>query len=361
MNELSESGLRGIHLDYVLWEVTSRCNLSCLHCRADASPAISDEGNLTTNEGEKLIKQLAEGSVNTLVLTGGEPLLRPDIAHLVRYATESGLRVRIQSNGLLLDKPLALELKRSNLMSFGVGLDGDSPSIHDLIRRKTGAFDGAVRAINIAKDAGLECHVEFTLTRLNMDCVEKLLELLVKLKVDTFLGRSAIFAGRSTVSENLFRLNPQIYKTFLTKLARLSREITLPTINSQDPLYRLVCPEYARLCTLAQAENPNRRVLSGCSIGLNMAHIHSNGDVGFCTFLPQLTIGNVRQSHFFSIWMNRISQAKVFVSRQLKGNCGECVNRYFCGGCRARAKALKGDIFGEDPYCWIHKSTSKNI
>ena len=137
---------------YALWEVTQQCNLTCIHCRADASPAKKDKRNIAGKDAEKLIDQLSEIGCPTLALTGGEPLLRKDIVDIVTYANSKKIKTRIQSNAQLLTELLADKLKKAGLFSYGVGLDGSGPAVNDKIRNKSGAFKKAIKAIKILKD-----------------------------------------------------------------------------------------------------------------------------------------------------------------------------------------------------------------
>jgi len=289
-----------IPLRYVLWEVTAGCNLACLHCRASASP--QTRGNeIEGDEAQKLIDSLAKLQVEVLVLTGGEPLLRKDIVWLTDYATNKSIRVRIATNGLLLTKKLCKELKDAGCFSIGIGIDGPTSKIHDKIRRKRNAFRQALRAIELVKETGIDCHVEYTAMRWNMNQVSATIELAANLGVNTFLARSAIFAGRATPNQEAFILTPPEYCKFLKTVAveRYKKQNKI-TINSQDPLYHLVdqllVKKFSQLADITSG-----RVISGCSVGVSMAHINSVGDVGFCTFLP-IKIGNILYRDFIDIW-----------------------------------------------------------
>lgn len=193
-------------LHYALWEVTQKCNLRCIHCRADASPE-KEEGKLIEGrDAFRLIDQLSEMGCPTLAITGGEPLLRKDLVEIVRYATSKNIRTRIQSNAQLLTDDIASRLKEAGLYSYGVGMDGSTPEINDKIRNKSGAFDKAISAIKLLKSKGLKVHIEFTLTRFNLHDLHNTLNLLEKLGVDTFLARAAIFTGRAMANNEAFRL-----------------------------------------------------------------------------------------------------------------------------------------------------------
>lgn len=347
MNDKSEG-----QIHYALWEVTQQCNLNCIHCRADASPMKKDAKSIAGKDAKRLIDNLCEIGCPTLALTGGEPLLRKDIVEIVEYAHSKGIKVRIQSNAQLLTESLADELKAAGLYSYGIGLDGSNSSINDQIRNKQGALDKSIRAIKILKERGIKVHVEFTITKINVNDLGKTLDLLESLNVDTFLARAALFSGRASSASSLFRLTPGEYKTFLEKLRdeRKNRKIIL---NCQDPLYHLVDNEMVeKLSKYGDIYSGN--IITGCTAGINMIHIHTDGNVGVCTFLPDLIIGNIFEKSLADIWAekNSIPGIKKLSCKEYNGRCRTCRDRFICGGCRARALQLNNDLFGHDPYCW---------
>lgn len=343
---------------YALWEVTQQCNLTCIHCRADASPAKKDKRNIAGKDAEKLIDQLSEIGCPTLALTGGEPLLRKDIVDIVTYANSKKIKTRIQSNAQLLTELLADKLKKAGLFSYGVGLDGSGPAVNDKIRNKSGAFKKAIKAIKILKERGIKVHVEFTVTKINLNELKNTLDLLEGLGVDTFLARAALFSGRAVSNNSVFRLTPDEYKKFLEQIngERKNRKIVL---NCQDPLYHLVDQESVDKLK-KYGDIYSGKVITGCTAGINMIHIHADGDIGICTFLPSIILGNVFENSLIDIWNNRYSipEVKRLIQREYDGRCKTCSDRFICGGCRARALELKNNLFDHDPYCW--KYLAKN-
>ncbi len=339
-------------LHYALWEVTQKCNLRCIHCRADASPE-KEEGKLIEGrDAFRLIDQLSEMGCPTLAITGGEPLLRKDLVEIVRYATSKNIRTRIQSNAQLLTDDIASRLKEAGLYSYGVGMDGSTPEINDKIRNKSGAFDKAISAIKLLKSKGLKVHIEFTLTRFNLHDLHNTLNLLEKLGVDTFLARAAIFTGRAMANNEAFRLSKLEYRKFLEEISRERRERKI-TLNCQDPLYHLVDDSITKKLK-NYGDIYSGCVLSGCTAGLNMVHIHSNGNIGICTFLQNIILGNIFEKPLQKIWNERLDVPEVrrLVKREYEGKCKSCSDRYICGGCRARSLCISNNLFGHDPYCW---------
>jgi radical SAM protein with 4Fe4S-binding SPASM domain len=344
-------------LHYALWEVTQRCNLRCIHCRAAASPETPETNLISGNNIARLMKELKDLGCPTLALTGGEPLLRPDIVNIIKEASKQGIKTRIQSNSLLLTDSLAKELKEAGLYSFGVGLDGSRPEISDQIRNLDGAFLKAVDSIKLLKSLGIKVHVEFTVTRLNMGDLAATLNLLESLKVDTFLARAAIFTGRATSKNPIFLLSPGEYKAFLEELSleRRLRKLKM-VINCQDPLYHLA--DETIMNKLKEfGDVYSGKIISGCTAGQNMMHIRCDGKIGICTFLQSIVLGDFYNNSLIDIWNNRLAipEVKDLVNRKYSGFCGSCRDRFICGGCRARALLINNNLLGTDPYCWKYQ------
>ena len=342
------------NLHYALWELTQRCNLCCIHCRAAASPQTLENNLIKGKDIIRLIRELKELGCPTLALTGGEPLLRPDIVEIVKEATKQGIKTRIQSNSLLLTEDLAKQLKDAGLYSFGVGLDGSKPEISDKIRNLDGALQKAINSIKILKKLGIKVHVEFTVTRLNINDLSSTLDMLEGLGVDTFLARAAIFTGRANGENPIFVITPEEYRKFLEELSvqREKRKIKM-VINCQDPLYHLADPKImAKLKEFGDVYSG--KVISGCTAGQDMIHIRCDGKIGICTFLQDIVLGDFYQESLVDIWNNRekIKEVKQLLSREYSGHCGSCCDRFICGGCRARALLVNNDLLAEDPYCW---------
>jgi radical SAM protein with 4Fe4S-binding SPASM domain len=346
--------LKKCSIDYALWEVTSNCNLACLHCRAAATPEIIEKDNIKGEEAKRLLISLANLKTKTLVFTGGEPLLRDDLEDIISYAVSLGIRCRIQSNGLLLTHERAEKFKNIGVFSFGIGLDSPNSNTHDKIRNCKGAFDIAVNAIKIIKDVGLACHVETTLSQFNINDLESMFTFVTSLGVDTFLARSAIFSGRTTTDKSEFVLTKDEYHKTLLKLYELSRQHKNIISGCQDPLYNTLKQNFTDKISQIKSST-SKQILCGCSAGLNMVDIHSSGEIGLCTFLKHIVIGNIKKSSLEDIWERRFENSQEIadcVSRNLKGKCQNCAYRYFCGGCRARALAVNKNILESDPYCW---------
>jgi AdoMet-dependent heme synthase len=338
-------------VDYALWEVTQKCNLKCIHCRADASPDKKEGKLIEGKNARKLIDELSELGCPTLALTGGEPLLRKDLIEIIKYANSKNIKTRIQSNGLLLTEAMADKLKGAGILSYGIGLDGANEQINDNIRNKKGALKKAIWAIKILKERDIKVHVEFTVTKLNINELKGTLDLLESLGVDTFLARAAVFTGRAKANNSIFRLSPEEYRKFLEEIC-MERKRRKIIMNCQDPLYHLVDKELVEKMK-KHGDIYSGKIISGCTAGINMIHIHSNGNIGICTFL-NIILGNIFNNSLVKIWNNRdkIKGVDFLIKRQCEGQCKICADRFICGGCRARALYIKNNLLGHDPYCW---------
>ena len=167
-------------LRMIAWEVTRRCNLNCIHCRAAANRG-PFPGELGTEEAFRLIDEISSFGAPVIILTGGEPLLREDIFDLARYGTERGLRMVMAPNGTLLDLDKARRLKESGIQRVSVSLDGAAAVSHDQFRRVPGAFNGALRGIEFLKETGIEFQINTTITQMNAQELPAILELAVRL------------------------------------------------------------------------------------------------------------------------------------------------------------------------------------
>ena len=341
----------GRELDYVLWEITHKCNLECIHCRSASSPSLEERELISGEYIDQLLEELVSLGRPTLVLTGGEPLTRKDFMEIVDKIEKYNIPFRVQTNGLLLTDKIAKKLADASVLNVGIGLDGPE-EIHDVIRNKRGAFKRAIKAIKILNKYEIPVHIEFTIMKLNLHYIRHTLDILDReVKIDTFLARSVIFSGRATPFYDYFLLTPNEYRQALYVLYNESKKRSF-MVQSQDPLYFKINPDLIKIYK-KYGDIFSGNILSGCSACLNMLNIRPDGSVGICSFIPY-TIGNIKTQSLAEIWRNRLKYnfCRKLYNRELHGKCSRCPFKYICGGCRARALAITGDLFGEDPYCW---------
>ncbi|UCH33902.1 MAG: radical SAM protein [Armatimonadota bacterium] len=344
----------------VVWNMTTRCNLRCVHCYNDSSEA-SRRPELTTAEAEALIDDLSQMGVPVLLFSGGEPVLRPDGYQLGRYASDRGLRAVLSTNGTLITPEVAQRLKDAGFQYVGISIDGLAER-HDAFRRKAGASAAAWDGLRNARTAGLRSGVRFTVTRDNADDLPGVIGQAVAEQADRFCLYHLVYAGRGadlpqrdlSAAQRRELIQWLIGKT--KELHQEGRKIEiLTTDNHADGIY---------LYREIAARDPGRaeEVLQllamhgGCSAGRKFANIDVTGDVHACQFWGHESLGNVRDRPFSAIWndsshplMGRLKQMPLGVG----GRCGECGFKDYCGGCRIRAAAIHGDPWGADPTCYL--------
>ncbi len=345
-------------LRLVAWETTRNCNLACKHCRASADLG-PFEGELDTAASFRLLDQIAELGRPIVILTGGEPLLRDDIFDIARYGTDKGLRMVMAPNGTLITPEHARNMADSGIKRISVSLDGATREKHDDFRGVPGAFEGALRGIERAKEAGIEFQINTTISKLNLDQIPRIQELAVKL---------------GAVAHHIFLLVPTGRGKYMIDQEINAREYE-ETLNwfydqrDKTPLQlKATCaPHYYRILRQRAREEGKKvtfeshgldAVTRGCLGGCGFCFISHRGIVQPCGFL-QVDSGNVTQESFADIWRG----SKVFLALRnyddLKGKCGECEYKRVCGGCRARAFEATGDIMDEEPLCSYRPHSQK--
>lgn len=326
--------------------LTKRCNLKCAHCYLDATTkagGASDE--LTTEECFRLIAQIAEVNKGCLlVITGGEPLTRPDILDIARYAVAQGFMVVLGTNGMLINDRMARTLVEIGVMGVGISIDSLDPEKHDRFRGVPGAWQGAVAGIEACKRSGLQFQIHFSAQPMNYRELPEVVEWAHGLGARVLNVFFMVCTGRG---EELTDITPAQYEEVLGFLVACQDKY-------KDMLVRARCaPHFKRL---AYEKDPNSPITKatgymggGCLAGTNYARVTPNGDVTPCPYMP-LSAGNIRQRSFADLW----EQSEIFASFRyphLKGKCGDCEYSEICGGCRARPYVDHGDWLDEDQWC----------
>ena len=339
----------------IAWETTRRCPLNCRHCRGGARN-VDYEGELSTSEAHRVIDGLAEFGSPVLILTGGEPMVRPDIYELAEHASAAGLRVAMAPCGPLLDAAAAERLLRAGVTRVSLSVDAATPAAHDAFRGVQGAFQTVMEAIHAAFGAGLPFQINTTVTRLNSADLPRMLELA---------------HAEGAVALDLFFLVPTGRGEALKDIALSSaeHERTLRWVleaRSDSPIpIRVTCaPHMARIERMSersgarssdhQATPPRGRptASSGCMAGRGFLFISHRGILQPCGFLD-VACGDLRAAAFDSAALCANSPVLKALANPdaLKGKCGICEFRHACGGCRARAFAEYGDFLAEEPAC----------
>jgi len=335
---------------HAVWEVTEACNFSCRHCHATSGKAGPDE--LTTREAFQFIRQVRDaGRFQMLVFTGGEPLVRPDIDDLLQYSKGLGLVNVVATNGSLIDRKRALELKRLGVKGIAVSFDSTDRDIHNTIRCNPRAFELAVRAIEACKAAGMVVQFNYTAMRENLSTLENVVRLCHEVHADIMLCYQLVPMGRGGNIAH-WALSPEENRELMRTIRRLQKE----SVTIVEPV---AGPQYWPHLLGRDHKNPQSTgspmLFHGCAAGWGLVYVKPNGDVWPCPFVP-VSGGNVRERSLGEIWRHGDIFARLRDRSQLKGTCGECPNRYICGGCRGKAYAATGDPLAEDPTCYLHHS-----
>lgn len=348
-----------INRPLVVWNTTNRCNLRCQHCYIEARDEFYRD-ELTTDEARRFIEDLGQMGVPVLLFSGGEPLLRRDIMELGRLAHQNGLRPVISTNGTLITKELAEEIKEAGFQYVGISIDG-LPATHDRFRRKDGAFEQAIRGIRHCKEQGIKAGIRFTVNRANQMDLPGILDIVEQEGIPRFCMYHLVYAGRGKDMVDLDTDHQEtqkimdlvIEKTLDFHQRGIEVEI-LTTDNHADGIHiynriKQIAPERAEeVIKLLQMHG-------GCSAGTKFANVDPRGNVHPCQFWQDYTVGNVKETPFSQIW-NSDDSLMVMLRRKeehLKGRCGECAFKTLCGGCRIRARAAHGDLWAEDPACYL--------
>jgi len=315
----------------VAWEVTAACNLSCGYCRASASTR-PDPQELSTEEALAFLDSIATLQP-MIILSGGEPLLRPDIFQIARHAVSLNLRVSLASNGTLLTPQMADEIAACGISRVSISLDGVTPEKHDRTRG-SGSFQAAMQGLENLRGK-VDFQINNTLTSKNEADVPLFFDLAQRVGARALHFFFLVATGRGR-EEDL--ISPERQEELLLEI---DRERALRSLEVQ-----VTCaPQYARIA------RPGKGRAGGCLAGRSFVFVSRNGDVYPCGYLP-LKAGSIREKNFIEIWENS-PELLSLRERALKGKCGRCSYVDICGGCRARSYALTGDFLGPDPSCLL--------
>ena len=346
-------------LQLVAWEVTRSCNLFCAHCRG-SSGHIEYEGELSTSECFHLIDEILKVGKPVLILTGGEPLVRPDILQVAEYAVDGGLRVVVGTNGTVITEEMAARLKEVPVSRLGISLDFPIDKLQDDFRGKSGAFKAAMDGIANASRAGIEIQINSTITRLNVNYLDELLALALQVGAVAFHPFLLVPTGRGKNLEPV-ELSPQGYEETLNwiydKQVELGDRIFFKPTDAPHYLRIVRQREKQKRCVLPSdgpaetaSRHPGLSLTRGCLAGTGFCFISHQGKVKGCGYLD-VEAGDIRQQRFSQIWADSTLFHQLRDLSNIKGKCGICEYKPVCGGCRARAYEATGDYLEAEPYC----------
>jgi heme b synthase len=341
----------GSELRLVFWEITPRCNLRCVHCRAEATPIRSPE-ELTTEEALRFVDELAAVGRPILVLTGGEPLYRDDIFEIASYATKKGFRVALATNGTLVDDATAERIVEAGVRRVSISVDGATGATHDGFRGVPGAFDAALAGFDRLRERGMSLQINTTVSQHNVDELPRILDLAVARRADAFHVFMLVPVGCGLQVADREMLAADRYEEVLGWFYEQSRIVSMELKATCAPHYYRIFRQKAKAegIKVTPQTHGMAAMTKGCLAGQAVCFVSHRGQVQPCGYLP-LKAGNIREEIFRDIWQGSPLFRSLRDDDNLSGKCGLCEYRAFCMGCRARAYAETGDYLAEEPYC----------
>jgi len=326
----------------VVWNITNRCNLNCIHCYARAN---TRKAELSTEECKRIINELSEFRVPMILFSGGEPLLRQDIFEIAEYAKKKKIRVVLSTNGTLIDE--------SNVDDIGifdyVGISLDGIKVHDRFRGIEGAFRKALRALEISSEVTMT-GIRFTLTKHNFLELPELIELAIDLGIPRFCVYHLVPSGKASFEDDVDNATRKRIVNFLMEKAEREEEMEILTVdNPADGVY-------AYLQTQREEILEFLKFRGGDSSGVRLACIDELGNLHPNQFWLDYNAGNVLVHGFRDLWLKDPLFKKLREKEKyLQEKCGVCKFKSVCGGFRVRALRF-GNLWGWDPSCYIFKS-----
>lgn len=338
---------------WIAWEITRRCNFRCVHCRSSSEMEAQGHPDFSIEEARRLLDDISSYAKPVVVLSGGEPLLRPDVFDIAKYGNEKGLRMCLATNGSLVTDDICAKIKEAGIRIVSMSLDGATAGVHDDFRGQKGAFDGVMKAAGLFKKNGIEFIINSSFTKRNQEEIPKVYKLAKGLGATAWYMFMIVPTGRGEEIMNEL-ISKEDYEELLDWHYDMEKD-------EHDMLVRPTCaPHYYRVVLQRAKEEGakfERRTLKfstggskGCLAGQLICLIDVDGNVLPCSYFPK-SAGNVREKSFKEIWEDSELFRDMRDFKKYKGKCGSCEFVNVCGGCRARAYAMQGDYLAEEPFC----------
>lgn len=351
----------------IFWETTAGCNLRCIHCRRVTVANQLLPQDLTTHEAFRMIDEIAKVGRPVFVLSGGEPLFRPDIFEIARYATDAGLPVALATNGTLIDDAVAERIRDSGVQRASISFDGVDAATHDAFRGLAGSFDAAIRGFRALRKVGIPVQINTTVANHNkvqLDGMVKMAKDLDAVGLHLFL-LVPVGCGVEIAEEQM--INAEEYERVLNWMYDMER-------TEQGLQLKATCaPHYFRIMHARRAQERreggtgelpasyDRQVhghpqgqmhaaTKGCLAGTGVCFVSHRGEVFPCGYLP-VEAGNIHRQPFADIWQDSKLFAEMREPDLLEGKCGYCQFKKVCSGCRARSFGVTGNYLAEEPFC----------
>ena len=361
----------------IFWETTAGCNLRCIHCRRVTIADQLTPQDLTTQEACAMIDDIAAVGRPVFVLSGGEPLFRPDIYEIARYATDAGLPVALATNGTLVDDEVAEKIKASGVKRVSISFDGADAATHDAFRGLAGSFDGAIQGFKALRRVGLPVQINTTVANHNKAQLEAMRQLAKDLNAVGLHLFLLVPVGCGVEIADTQMINAREYEQVLNWLYDVEQ-------SEPDLQLKATCaPHYFRVMRVRRAEEKRQGILrelpashgrqvnghphgqmhaatKGCLAGTGVSFISHRGEVFPCGYLP-VEAGHVRTQPFGEIWQDSPLFAQLRDPDQLEGKCGVCQFKSLCSGCRARAYGMTGNYMAEEPFCAYEPETREVV
>ena len=370
MRELARAQADGVYPDVrdrkakgpvVIWNLIRRCNLTCKHCYA-LSADHDYAGELSRDEVFGVMQDLKAYSVPVLILSGGEPLMRPDLFDIAQRARDMGFYTGLSTNGTLIDEPMADRIAAMQFDYVGISLDG-LRATHDRFRRLEGAFDLSVKALQLLRARGVKVGMRFTMTSMNAHDLPALLTLMREHGVDKFYFSHLNYAGRGNIhrgKDAQFQATRQALEMLFDRAWQAAQD-NLPeeyvTGNNDADGPFLLQWVRSHLPQWSTQIEQRLRAWGGNASGLNVANIDNLGLVHPDTMWWHHTLGDVRKRPFSKIWSDTTDPLMAGLKHQprsVQGRCAQCQYLALCGGnTRVRAQQLTGNAWAEDPGCYL--------
>ena len=352
-NRHSAGGRNKHHqLRLLAWEVTRSCPLNCRHCRGAAEHR-QYEGELSTDECRRVLESLPALGSPIVILTGGEPMARPDIYKIARLGSDLDLRMVMAPCGTLMDEDSTRRIIDSGIMRISLSIDGADAQPHDGFRQVDGAFDSVRNAARLARNAGLEFQINTTVTSLNVDQLADIHLLAVEMGAVGFHPFLLVPTGRGGQIADL-AINPERYEEVLNWLYETSLESPIQFKPTCAPHYYRVLRQREKKAgrTVSVDTHGMNAMTKGCLGGQSFAFLSHVGKAQICGFMD-VEGGDIREAEydFGAIWTGSELYKTVRDLSLYEGKCGVCEYIRFCGGCRARALAETGNYMAEEPSC----------
>ncbi len=329
----------------ISWNLTKRCNLNCDHCYLDADfrgGFRTDE--LNTEECFRVVDQIAEVNPNAfLILTGGEPLLRPDIYDIIGYAADKKFMVVLGTNGTLINRQNAVKIKEAGTHGVGISIDSMDPGKHNQFRGMQKAWEHSMEAFNVLNEVGVDFLIQMSVSNMNYKEIPDVVAFAEKIGAVAFNLYFLVCTGRGQGNTDI---SNEAYEEALKSLYRMQMEYKgRLMINSK------CAPQYKRVVYENDPDSVYTRTYSGgCPAATHYSRITPEGNLTPCPFIEE-PVGSLKSASFKELWTQSPLMLQLRDRKKLEGRCGSCEFSAMCSGCRARAFAETGNYMAQDPSC----------